>query len=83
MAVTLAVRQRSWIDALVHNGVYLAPGAAQSLVVRLTDGKVNVLTASSGVEVEPFYVDQDDVWTRFLKPGANPGIQFAKAHIDW
>lgn len=68
--------------SLVFDGVFVTATAQETLVIRISDHKVKQLPSAATVEAVPFYVDQSDVWVRYIV--AKPGdVHYAKVSIDW
>ncbi|MFO0662436.1 MAG: hypothetical protein U0174_00705 [Polyangiaceae bacterium] len=70
-------------EALVYDGVY-ATGAVQNVfVVRISDKNAKILPALGTNELIPFYVDQNELWLKYLVSGKPADAHYAKVGIVW
>lgn len=70
-------------SSIVFDGVYLTSTGADTMVLRLSDRKVQTFHVSNPlIGVAPFYVDQNEIWVRYQVDG--PGhAHYGKVPINW
>ena len=70
-------------DSLIYDGVFATGAVRQAFLVRLSDKKAKILPAASNMEIEPFYVDQNELWLKYIVDGRPVDSHYAKVGIAW
>lgn len=70
-------------DPLVYDGVYAITSVNEVFVVRISDKNAKILPALGTNELIPFYVDQNELWLKYLVSGKPADAHYAKVGIVW